>query len=166
MIVSLTDFVADYCISTDDYTSADLEKFISKKEVEVISHLLGANLYVTLNTEFNDNNGILVTQRLIDIFNEGVLSFGCTEYYYCGMKNLIAKAMFFKYAIHQRNINTISGNIQHKHEVASSSAYSKTELARIWNEFKCEASILQRYILSRDDFDDYRGKEFKGSSII
>lgn len=172
MIITIEDFKAEYNIATDDYTVDDLQDFIDREEKLVLSQLMGANLYLLFKSDVENNNGVPTIARFLALYNEQVIDYCGYEYLYQGMKQMLSKEVYFRYAVHQKNNNTISGNMKHNHQVSSDSGYSRTELSRTWNDFKKDCDALQYFMRSNQDeseeisYPEYKGYAFKGASII
>lgn len=109
ILISSADFVGKYAISTNNFTSEELDAFISQNEKSLLVELLGCDLEALFEADLID--GVPQSAEYLAIYNEFCYDEStCGIVQSFGMKDMLAGFIYFLYARDQAFPNTITGN--------------------------------------------------------
>ena len=109
ILISSADFVGKYAVSTNNFTSEELDAYISQNEKSLLIDLLGCDLEAL----FEDNliGGVPQSPEYVAIYNPFCYDDStCGTVQSFGMKDMLSGFIYFMYARDQAFPNTITGN--------------------------------------------------------
>lgn len=157
-VVKIEDFsVGRMAIPRTSWQKDDVQNYLDIHEEGYLIRLLGYDLYVLFLADL-DANGVPQTQRLIDIYNQFVLSDDCENCRSRGMKTLLKGIIFFYYQRDQPVKATTTGPRRRKGENTENVDTTSFDITTRYNNSVDDFKCIQRLICKNiEDYPEYKG---------
>jgi hypothetical protein len=165
MLITSSDFIGRYKISSNPHTSGDLNAFLLENEKNILKDLLGSELCGLLEADLT--SGVPQSDRFTDIYNELYFDYCGREVRSRGMKSMLVSLCFFLYVRQQDIRNTISGDQKNTSSNSIDSPKSRTNLTMIYNDGVSDYHVIQHYIKDNEGiYPEFKGIPKRRASLI
>lgn len=166
LIITTEDFESGkFTISTNKYTTTDINDYIDIFERNYLEDLLGvdlANLFIA-----DLVNGEPQTPIYQDIFNRLSFDSDCWVKRSEGIKSMLQAFIWCEYVKDDNVRHTISGTVENNQEVSRLVSFRNAQFTERYNFAINTYNVIQLYILANEvDYPDYNGQTKKRKTII
>jgi hypothetical protein len=143
MILTTQDFVGKYNLAINQYTESVLENAIEQTQDNILKKLLGYELASLFEADLV--NGVPVSQRFLDLFNEQQIDIPCYYLFSKGIKDMLLGFTYFDYVNEQSYRNTMSGAVKTNNDL-STPVIAWNKLTTIYNSSIETYQAIQYFI--------------------
>jgi len=146
-ITQTSDYIGIYSIAQNKYSN--LQIWIDTYEKEVLTDLLGCELYDLFIADLTGDPEVPVTQRFIDLFDPFCDDDCGIAYRSDGIKKMLIQFVYFYALRDQQRQNTIAGTTKADLELSSPAFYHT--LVKAYNEGVTNYKVIQWFLCENND---------------
>ncbi len=154
VLITTSDFTGKYAIPTS--ASSDLESVINNIEEDILSDLLGQDLYALFKADLIAK--VPQTPKYLSIYNAFRKDYGSKVYKSKGMKVMLLGFVWFEYMRNAKYKATVSGVVSNNPD--ASQQQNTGNLYQYLGEATDTYQAIQTYInyISTDSYSEYNGQ--------